>query len=141
METEQLEKQFQLWNRLMYMALGASVAFVVISFGCFINPRGWPSFANYTSGPWMVLQLLVTPPGFYLLWSNRWKTLAPQSKINTISGYFIASWFNLIAFGLMIQQDSPTELSFVIACGAILIPLVIIWALWKRAHPKDEIFP
>lgn len=141
METDHLEKQFQMWNHFMYMVLGASIAFVVISFGNFINPAGWSSFANYVSGPWIVLQILATLPGFYLLWSSPWKARPLQSRINTISGYFMASWFNILAFGLMIQQDPPTESSFFLVCAAVLVPLVYIWITKKPLKSRDEIFP
>jgi hypothetical protein len=112
MDTQQLEKRFQIGNHFMYIVLGPSITLVIVSFGCFINPVAWPSFANYTSGLWLVLQLIATSLGFYLLWSPRWKPLPFQNRINTIFGYFIAGWPNLIAFGLMTQKKSPTALSF-----------------------------
>jgi hypothetical protein len=141
METDPHEKQFQMWHRFMYMALGASSTFVVISFGKFINPTGWPSFANYASGPWLVLQLLTTPPGFYLLWSSRRRTRPLRSRVNTISGYLMASWFNLLAFALMTQEEPPTESSFLLVCGAVAVPLVCVWILKKPLKLRDEIFP
>jgi len=141
MDTEQLENQFQLWNRFMYIVLGSAITFVVISFGNFLNPRGWTSFANYAAGPWMMLELLATPPGFYLLWHKPWQTLPLQRRINTISGYLIASWLGLVAFGLMIQTDSPTELGFLVACGAILFPLLYIWILKRKPSQREEMFP
>ena len=92
MDTEQLEKQFQLWNRFMYMILGSSITLVIISFGNFVIYRNtWPGFDNYTGGVWTCIQPLAALPGFYLLWSKRWKTLPLGNRLNTVFGYFIAS--------------------------------------------------
>ena len=141
MDTQQLEKRFQMWNHFIYMVLGSSITLVIVSFGCFINPPEWPSFANYTSGLWLALQLIAASLGFYLLWSPRWKPLPLQNRINTISGYFIAAWCNLIAFGLMIQKASPTELNLLLFCAALVVPLVYI-AFWKKPWKlRDEMFP
>ena len=141
METTSLQKQLQIWDRLMYVVLGSSITFLVISFGNFINPREWPSFANYASGPWMVLELLAVPPGIYLLWHKHWKTLPLQSMKNTIAGYFLASWLGLVAFAFMIQKESPTESSVLVAVGAALLPLVYLWATRRTSSPRDEMFP
>jgi hypothetical protein len=141
METTPLQKQLQMWDRFMYVVLGSSITFLVISFGNFINPSEWSSFANYASEPWMVLELLAMSSGIYLLWHKRWKALPLQSRINTVSGYFIASWFGFVAFGLMIQREFPTESSFLLVCAAVLLPVVYLWASRKRSSPRDEIFP
>ena len=141
METTPLQKQFQMWDRFMYVVLGSSITFMVLSFGNFINPGGWSSFANYASGPWMVLELFSVSSGVYLSWHKHWRSFPLQSRINTISGYFLASWFGLVAFGLMVQTEFPTESTFLVVCAAVLLPLVYIWASKRTASPKDEIFP
>jgi hypothetical protein len=89
----------------------------------------------------MVLELLAVSSGIYLTWHKQWRSLPLQSRISTISGYFLAGWFGLVAFGLMIQTDLPTESSFLVVCAAVLLPLVYLWASKRRLPPREEMFP
>lgn len=141
MEIEQLEKQFQVWNRFMYMMLGASITLVLISLGTIVYGTDWPGFGNYVGGIWPWIQILATAPGFFLLWGKRWKTLPFANRLNTIFGYFIASWLSFLALGLITAQDASTELKFLIVGSAVLIALGYIWAIKKTSVPRDEIFP
>lgn len=141
MDAEQLEKQLQIWHRFMYMALGSSITLVLISFGNFVYADRWPGFGNYTGGVWQWVQLLTTPPGLYLLWGKRWKTLPLVNRLNTIFGYFIASWLSLVALGLITANNAPSEFNFLIAGTAILIVLGYIWVLKRTSTPRDEMFP
>src|SRR3990172_2597105 len=121
MDTEQLEKQFQRWNRFMYVALGASITLVLISLGDVLNGDRWTGFDNYTGGVWQWIQIFSTSPGFYLLWGKGWKTLPLPYRLNTIFGYFVASWFSFLALGLITANNNPIEIYLLIAAGAILI--------------------
>lgn len=141
METEQLEKQFQMWNRFMYMVLGSSITLVFISFGNIVYGTDWPGFGNYTGGIWTSVQFLATPPGFYLLWGRRWKSIPLSSRLNTIFGYFVASWINLLALGLITANNAPSEFNFLILGSAILIVIGYIWTLKRTSSPRDEMFP
>jgi hypothetical protein len=141
MDTEQLEKQFQLWNHFMYVALGSSITLVLISLGDVLNGDRWSGFDNYTGGVWQWIQILSTTPGFYLLWGKSWKTLPLAHRLNTIFGYFVASWFSFLALGLITANNAPNELNFLIVGAAILIALGYIWVLKKTSSPRDEMFP
>ena len=142
MENEQIEKQFQLWDRFMYVALGSSITLVIVSLVNLLNGSRWPGFDNSMGGVWQWIQLLATPPGFYLLWGKRWKTLPLLSRLNTVFGYFIASWFSFLALGLIVTaENAPTELNFLIVGSAILIALGYVWLLRRTSNPRDEMFP
>jgi hypothetical protein len=143
METEHLEKQFQILNRFMYMVLGSSVTLLMISFGNFVIYRNtWHGFDNYTGGVWTCVEFLSILPGLYLLWNQPWKSLPFKARLNTAFGYFAAGWIALVALAFIIDsRNAPDELNFIIIGSAILIALGYIWALKRTAVPHDEIFP
>lgn len=143
MNPGQLEKQFQLWNRLMYMVLGASITLLLISFGNLVIYRNtWPGFDNYTGGVWTCLEFLAVLSGLYLLWNKPWKALPLEARLNTAFGYFIAGWICLLALVFIIDpQNAPDELNFIILGSAILIPVGYIWLLKKKPNVQEEIFP
>lgn len=143
MNTEQLEKQFQFWNRFMYAVLGSSVTLFIISFGNMVIYRNvWPGFDSYTGGVWFLIQFLAVVPGLYLLWNQPWKTLPLATRLNTAFGYFGAGWIALVALVFIIDpRNSPDELIFIIIGSAIVIALGYVWALKRAAAPRDEIFP
>lgn len=143
METEQLEKQLQMWNRFMYMVLGASITLLAISFGNLVVYRNtWPNFDSYTGGVWTCLQFLTALPGVYLLWDKPWRPLSLSARLNTAFGYFGAGWLCLLALAFIIDpNNAPDELIFIIIGSAILIALGYIWALKRTSTPRDEIFP
>ena len=72
MDTEQLEKQLSIWNRLMYVALGSALTLVFSS----------PNDFSYIGIIWLLLLIASILSGFFLLWGKRWKAL-PVSKENT----------------------------------------------------------
>jgi hypothetical protein len=143
MDTKQIEKQFQSWNRFMYTVLGSSITLLVISFGNLVIYRNkWPGFDNYTSGVWTCIQFLTILPGFYLLWNKPWKTLLLETRLNTAFGYFIAGWLGLLALAFIIDpNNAPDELIFIIVGSAVLIALGYIWTLKRTSTPRDEMFP
>lgn len=141
MDTEQLEKQLQTWNRFLYVVLGSSVTLVLIIFGTIFDGREWPGFDNYVGGIWSWIQLLATPPGFYLLWGRRWKSIPLSNRINTIIGYFAASWINLLSLRFLAETAPATDYYFLLVDSAIVIILGYIWALKRTSLPREEMFP
>jgi hypothetical protein len=138
METE---KQLQMWNRFMFMVLGASITLLAVSFGTIAYDDEWSGFGNYAGGIWAPLQFLTTLPGLYLLWGRRWKPIPLSSRVNTIFGYFVASWITLLALGCMMESAPATDYYFLVAGSAIVIALGYIWALKRTSAPRDEMFP
>lgn len=127
METEQLEKQLSVWNRLLYAALGSSVTILAASFN-----------TELLGVAWLVLQIVVTSSGFFLLWGKRWKTL-PLSKerVNTIFGYLFASWLLSFVPGVL----GADSLYYIIVFGYAIFILVIYRRTQKELSVSDEMFP
>jgi hypothetical protein len=126
MDTEQLEKQFAVWNRLMYVALGSAATLLASSFDQFLGVT------------WLALQIVVTSSGFFLLWGKRWKNL-PLSKerMQTIFGYLIASWF-LLFTPVVLGVDT---LYYIFIFGYAIFLLIIFWCIQKKLSGSDEMFP
>ena len=141
MDTEQLEKELQIWNRLMYIALGSSITLLIISFGNFFYGNQWPYFENYAGGLWQWMQIAITPPGFYLLWSERWKRLPFPSRKITVIGFFVASWITFLSLGFITVNDALIYFNFFIIGIAALITLGYIEKAKKKSNQPDEMFP
>ena len=141
MEIEQLENQFRNWNRFMYMILGASLTFLLVSCGNLVYGRDWDGFGNYVGGIWSSIQLLATPPGFYLLWGRQWKGTPLSTKINTIIGYFVVSWINLLSISFFTETPPLTEYYILLVGSAIVMLLAYMWARKRISSPRDEMFP
>ena len=141
METAQLEKQFQMWNRFMYMLLGSSITLVLISSGLILYDAHWPGFGNYVGGIWGTIQFLTAAPGFYLLWGRLWRVIPLAGRINTIFGYFVASWLTLFSLGLITETQPVTEYYLLLVGSALLIATGYSWALRRTSAPRDEMFP
>jgi|SRR5215216_8138413 len=126
METEQLEKQLSLWNRLLYAALGSSTTLL------------FSSFDQVLGVVWIVLQIVITSSAFFLLWGRRWKTL-PLSKerANTVLGYFLTSWL-LSFFPGVLGADS---LYYIMVFGYAIFILVIFRRTQKELATSEEMFP
>lgn len=141
METHQLEKQFQMWNRFMYMVFGSSITLALIGFGNIAYGAEWPGFGNYTGGVWTSVQFLATAPGFYLLWGRQWKSIPLSLRTNTIFGYFLAGWITLLSLGFITETAPATDYYILLVGSAILIALGYIWTQKKTSIPREEIFP
>ena len=128
METEQLEKELQMWNRFMYMALGAAIASVASS----------PNDFSFIGIVWLLLQVAITPPGFFLLLGKRWKGL-PLTKelLNTIFGYFIASLLLLLIPAVL----GADPLYYILPIGYLIFILALYLRLQKKPSDSDEMFP
>lgn len=127
METEQLEKQLSVWNRLLYAALGSSVTILASSFN-----------TELLGVAWLVLQIVVTASGFFLLWGKRWKTLPPsKERANTILGYLLASWLLSLVPGIL----GADSLYYIIVFGYAIFILVIFRRTQKELSVSDEMFP
>lgn len=141
MDTESLEKELQIWNRLMYMAMGASIVLLALSFRHLDYPDRWPGFQNHAGAIWQWMQIAITPPAFYLLWSKHWKKLPFREKKNTIVGFFIASWFTFLALGFITLNYYIVDLGFLITGGTALIALGYLWVQKVKPNQVDEMFP
>ena len=128
METEPLEKELLIWNRFMYMGLGAAIAIVASS------PNGF-SFAGIV---WFFLQVAITPPAFFLLLGKRWRRLPlTKERLQTIFGYFIAS-FLLLWIPAFLGAD---PFYYVLPIGYLIFILALYLVIQKKPSDPDEMFP
>ena len=128
MDTENLEKELQIWNRFMYMGLGATIAIVASSLNNF-------SFAGIV---WFFLQVALTPPGFFLLLGKRWKEMPlTQERINTVFGYLVASLL-LLFVPAIFGADS---LYYIFPAGYFILILSLYLRIRKKPSNSDEMFP
>lgn len=141
MDTNQLEKQFEQWNRFMYLVLGSSITLVLIGFGFFLNRERWEGFANYAGGIWAWVQILATTPGLILLLLKPWRSILFVHRLNTIFGYFAASWLSFLSLGLFTVDNAPNEINCLIFFSAMLLVVGYIWALRRISFPRDDMFP
>ena len=141
MDSEQLEKQLQIWNRFMYIAIGASATLLLISLGHYMNGSRWPDFEYYAGGMWQWMQLAATPPGFYLLWGKQWKTLPFLERRSTVIGFFVASWITFLSLGFITTNESLIDLTAFLTLCAVLIAFGYGWMLKKKSNRSDEMFP
>ena len=141
MEIVQIEKQFQMWMRFLWMILGASITLACISFGNLVYSHDWPGFGNYVGGIWTAVQLLATLPGLYLLIWRRWRPVPLTSRIHTIFGYFAAGWLNLLSLGLIDETGPATDYYVVVGGSALLLLLGYFWTRRRASISREEIFP
>lgn len=128
MDTERLEKELQIWNRFMHMALGASIAMLASS------PNDF-SFVGIVN---LLLLIAVIPPGFFLLFGKPWKELPlTKERTSTSLGYLIASL--LLLFIPAILGAPPLYLLFLVAYVIFLI--VLYFRIQKKPSDSDEMFP
>jgi hypothetical protein len=128
MDTERLEKQLSIWNKLMYMALGSVITLVVSS----------PNEFSQVDLVWLLVQIAITPPGFFLLFGKPWKALpVSRERVNTGLGYLFASWLSLFV-PLILGAGSAYTLF-------LLFYTVFLGILYQRVQKKfsnsDEMFP
>jgi hypothetical protein len=126
MDIEQLEKQLLVWNKLMYVALGSALTILASSFDQFIGVV------------WLMLQIVVTTSGFFLLWGKRWRNMSPsKERTNTTFGYLIASW--LLLFTPVILGVDTFYYIFIFGYAIFLV--IIFWRTQKKLSGSDEMFP
>jgi hypothetical protein len=128
MDTEQLEKQLSIWNRLMYVALGSALTLVFSS----------PNDFSYIGIVWFLILIASILSGFFLLWGKRWKALpVSKEKTSTAFGFLIASWLSLL---LMLILDGTYTTGVIVFCYTTLLAL-IYWLNRKKLSGSDEMFP
>jgi hypothetical protein len=141
METQQLEKQFEIWKRFLFLMIGSSMTFVAVALGNIVYGTDWPGFGNYVGGIWTSIQFLSTLPGFYLLWGRQWKLISLSSRLNTIFGYFAASWLSLLSLGLIMSMPPAMDYYILLAGSAIVMIGGYSWALKRTSISREEMFP
>ena len=128
MDTGQLEKQLSVWNKFMYMGLGSVVTLVASSLSNF----------SHADIIWLLIQVVITPPGFLLLLGKRWRGV-PLSKgrVNTIFGYLFAGWLSLLV--PLILGAGGNYVLFLLIYTVFLG--LFSWRVLSKSSNSDEMFP
>jgi hypothetical protein len=128
MDTERLVKQLTIWNKLMYMALGSVITLVVSS----------PNEFSLAGLIWFLIQIVITPSGFFLLFGKRWKALPlARERVNTGLGYLLASWLSL--FVPLILGAGINYILFLLISTVFLG--LLSWRVQRKFSNSDEMFP
>ena len=128
MDTEQLEKQLPIWNKLMYMALGSVITLVASS----------PNDFGNVDIVWFLILIAITPPGFFLLFGKHWKAMPlSKEKLSTIQGFLFASWLSL--FVPLILGAGSAYVLFLLLYTIFLG--LLYWRVQKKLSNSDEMFP
>jgi len=129
MDTEKLEKQLPIWNKLMYMALGSVITLVAAS------PNNFASVGIV----WLLIQIAITPPGFFLLLGKRWNALPlSRERINTAVGYLAASWLSL--FVPLTMGGGDDTYNFILLAYTAFLGF-LYWRIRRKFSDSDEMFP
>jgi len=99
---------------------------------------------------WVLLELLVTPPGLFLLVARSWKNFPMHDRVDVAYGYLATSWIGWFAFGLQTGSDPRNWVNFfdiglfvtliIVAYGALIA--LSYWLLRRTEKIKpEEMFP
>jgi hypothetical protein len=131
METEQLEqelheRQLQMGQKLMYMALGSAIAILFHV----VDPLRDLII--------LFILLYTTWTGFHLLWGKPWRSLPlTEERSKIIFGYLFASW--LVVWAIFFSSLVLTSALLLFTYTVFL--LVTYWRTRKKLSISDEIFP
>jgi hypothetical protein len=120
------ESQLQVWERMMYVALGSAVAILF-----------------HVTDPLrdiilMVTLLYTTLSGFYLLGGDPWRNVPmTESRARAVFGHLFASW--LVALGIFSYSLLP-PLGLAFAAYTVFL-LAMYWRTCKMRSASEEIFP
>ncbi len=139
MNINTLVKRFEVWKRILFITLGASLTLFVQALLKYLESQSLV-FDAYWYGVWFVVQLTSFLPGFVLLWGKHWMQIPLRERLNTIFGYFAAAWFTLLPIGLRIGRYESKAFNFVLLGCAIAIAIGY-WSLRRKSMEPQEIFP
>lgn len=95
---------------------------------------------------WLILEALVAPPGFFILFLPRWRRIPLRERMDTAYGYFAVAWLGLFAFGVQTGSDPRNwdygimMIASLIIVGIGLLIALTYWLL-RRAEMREEAFP
>lgn len=139
MDISVLEKHLEVWKRILFITLGASLTLFVQALLRYMESQSL-TFETYWYAMWFIVQLASFLPGFVLLWGKNWMQIPLRERLNTIFGYFAIAWFTLLPIGLRIGRYESKAFNFVLLGCAIAIAIGY-WFLRRKSMEPQEIFP
>jgi hypothetical protein len=140
MDIQTLQQRLEIWKRILFINLGASITLFVQAILIY-QESGSLMFGTSWYGVWLIVQLATFLPGFVLLWGKNWMQQPLFERLNTIFGYFAVAWFTLLPVGLRIDPYSSKVFNFLWLGGAIVLAMGYRWLRRKSLGIQDEIFP
>lgn len=139
MEINIVEKRLELWKRILFINLGASLTLFVQWVLKYMESQSL-TFDVYWYATWFIVLLASFFPGFVLLWGKHWVQLPLLERLNTIFGYFALLWFTLLPVGIRIGRYESKTFNFVLLGCAIAIA-ASYWSLRRKSTGTQEMFP
>lgn len=142
MTTENLQKNLQIWKRLLLIGVGMCVLLLVTAVAEAVPRRGFSYSATWLYA-WVVFQVLITPPGFVLLLNKRWRKLPLAERLDTAFGYLAVAWGTVFAFGIASKGDDIVLYIVLLVLGgsAIALALSYWWLRRTRSAPLKGLLP
>lgn len=144
LNVEQLETTLHLWKKGLYIAWGAGLMLLLMAL--LQMHRMYKSDVWEWYIAWLILEALVTTPGFILLFLPRWRQIPLRERMDTAYGYFAVAWLGLFAFGVQTGSDPRNwdygimTIASLIIVGIGLLIALTYWLL-RRAEMREEVFP
>ena len=139
MDINSLSRRLEIWKRVLFITLGASLALFIQALLKYLESKSLVFEADWY-GVWFIVMLAAFLPGFVLLWGRHWMQIPLRERLNTIFGYFAIAWFTLLPIGLRVGRYESKSFNFVLLGCAIAIAIGY-WSLRRRSMETQEMFP
>lgn len=139
MDIDTLEKRLEIWKRILFINIGASITLLATGIAELPNISK-PYFPGWY-GVWFIVQLASLLPGFVLLWGKHWMQMPLRERLNTIFGYFVVAWITMLPIGIRMGPNAPDSFNFLFLGCAIAIAIGYWWLRRKSIEIQGEIFP
>ena len=139
MDVTVLEKRLEVWKRILFVTLGASLTLFVQALLKYLETQSLVFDADWY-GAWFVVQLASFLPGFVLLWGKHWMQIPLRERLNTIFGYFAVAWVTFLPIGIRMERYESKSFNFVLL-GCAAITAIGYWSLRHKSKETQELFP
>jgi len=140
MDNHTLQKRLEIWKRILFITMGASLTLFVQAVLHYQESQRLV-FDMSWYGAWFVVQLAAFLPGFLLLWGKHWMQIPLFERLNTIFGYFAIAWFTLLPVGLRVGPYTPKTFNFFWLGSGIALAIGYWWLRRKSLGIQNEMFP
>jgi hypothetical protein len=140
MDATTLPKRLEVWKYILFMNVGACLALFLQAVLSYLE-TGSLLFQTSWYAAWLIVELAAFLPGFVLLWGKHWMQVPLPERLNTVFGYFVVTWFNLLPVGIRVGAYEPKSFNFFLLGCAIAIVMGYRFLRRKSLEGQDEIFP
>lgn len=140
MDINTLQKRLEVWKRILFITIGASLTLFVQAMLHYQESQSLIYDMSWY-GVWFIVQLAAFLPGFVLLWGKHWMQIPLLERLNTIFGYFAVTWFNLLSVGFRIDPYSSKAFNFLWLGCVIALAVGYLWLRRKSLEISNEMFP